>query len=320
MRLNKPTIAVTMGDPAGIGPEVVLKALASPKIARLANFLLIGDGFVIKKTVRDLKLRLEAPFIDLANVPPESFSYGRIDPACGRAGIEYIDRAIELLKTGEAAALVTGPLNKAAVRAGGLSSFLGHTEYLAAKTHSKSVAMMFTGKLLKVTLVTRHLALKDVARSLSVDKVLKAILLTHRYLQEYFRIDDPSIGVTGLNPHAGEGGAFGSEEETIIAPAVAKAGRSSRRIIGPLPADVAFHDCLNRKFDAVVAMYHDQGLAPFKMLYFADGVNVTLGLPFARTSPDHGTAFDIAGKGTADPSSMIEAIRLACRLASTAAG
>lgn len=279
-----------MGDPSGIGPEVALKALASPKVKGLADFLLIGDA------------------------EKKSFRYGRIDPACGRAAIQYIDRAVELIKKGEADALVTGPVNKSAIRASGIANFEGHTEYLAGAARVRDFAMMFVGKSLKITLVTRHIALKDVARSVSAEKIYRVIALTHKYLFEYFGIKRPRIGVAGLNPHAGEGGSFGREEEDIIKPAIRKASGKFGHITGPFPPDVVFYDALNKRFDAVVAMYHDQALIPFKMLHFKDGVNVTLGLPFVRTSPDHGTAFDIAGKGVADPASMIEAIALACRL------
>ncbi len=303
-----------MGDPSGVGPEVALKALASPKVKGLADFLLIGDLFVIDKARREMRLRLNAPVLDVANVSDLFFSYGDPTPANGRASIEYLDKALDILKMGKANGLVTAPVNKSAVKASGLKDFQGHTEYLAVRTGVKDYAMMFVGPKLKVTLVTRHVALKRVPESITVDAVYKAIFLTHKYLKEFFKVRHPRIGVAGLNPHAGELGAFGDEEIKVIAPAIKKALRNFKNITGPLPADVLFYDALNGKFDAAVAMYHDQALPAFKMLYFKDGVNLTLGLPFIRTSPDHGTAFNIAGKGIADPGSMIEAIRLACRL------
>ena len=315
-RSSKPIIAITMGDPSGIGPEVTLKALASSKISGLANFLLIGDGFIVKKACRDMGLRLnKAKLLDLSNAGRGSFSYGKISASSGKAALQYIDRAIELFGAGEADAIVTAPINKSSVRASGVPAFEGHTEYFADKTGSSDFAMMFVGKKLKITLVTRHIALHEVARSLSEDKIYRTIRITDRYLRKFFKIRDPKIGVCGINPHAGEGGIFGSEEDDLIAPAIKKARKYIKNITGPVPADVVFYEALNKKFDAVISMYHDQGLIPFKMLYFKDGVNMTIGLPFVRTSPDHGTAFDIAGKGIADPSSMIEAIRLACRLA-----
>lgn len=278
-----------MGDPAGIGPEVTFKALASPKIRGLANFVTIGgEG--------------------------RSFPRSKVDARCGKAAISYIDRALGLLKSGRADALVTAPVNKAAVRMAGVHGFEGHTEYLAEKTGSKNFAMMFVGKRLKVTLVTRHIPLSRVSSALSAEAIQNTILITHKYLKDYFGIRKPRIGVAGLNPHAGEGGLFGSEEERIIKPAVKKASKIALGVVGPVPPDVVFYECLNGRLDAVVSLYHDQGLVPFKMLYFNNGVNLTLGLPFVRTSPDHGTAFDIAGKNIADPTSMIEAIRLACRL------
>lgn len=303
-----------MGDPAGIGPEVIVKALSDKRISHLAHVTVIGDLSIIDKVKRDLRSRGDFDVLDLSNVAQDKFSYGASRPSFGRAAIEYIDKAVSMLKKGEADALVTAPINKSSIRSAGFKDFEGHTEYLALKTAAKEFAMMFVGKRLKITLVTRHLALKDVARFISKDAVYKTIILTARYLQKYFRIREPKIGIAGLNPHAGDNGLFGSEEANIIMPAIKEALKSIKGIYGPIPPDVIFHEALAGKFDAVVAMYHDQALAPFKMLYFKDGVNLTIGLPFIRTSPDHGTAFDIAGKGVADPASMKEAIILASRL------
>jgi 4-hydroxythreonine-4-phosphate dehydrogenase len=273
-----------MGDPSGVGPEITLKALASPKIKGIADFLVIGETFA-----------------------PRGAS-------SGRASLEYIDKAIELIRSRAADALVTAPVSKEAIRSAGFPDFQGHTEYLAKKTGVKNFAMMFVGEALRVALVTRHIPLMRVPQALNSGMVFNTIELTNKCLKKYFRIRSPKIAVCGLNPHAGEGGAFGDEERRIISPAIKRAFKSFKNIRGPVSADVAFYHALKGKYDAVVAMYHDQALAPFKTLYFADGVNLTLGLPFIRTSPDHGTAFDIAGKGIADPTSMIEAIRLACRL------
>jgi 4-hydroxythreonine-4-phosphate dehydrogenase len=307
-----------MGDPSGAGPEVALKALASPEVKGLADFLLIGDGSVVDRLKKDMGLVLRQRFEDMSNVSKKKFAYGRCDAAFGNASMRYIDRALELLNAGASDALVTAPVNKSAIRAAGYRGFEGHTEYLARKSGVKDFAMMFVGPRLKVAPVTRHIALKDVPSKLSVDGIYRTIRLAHKCLQVYFRIRDPKIAVAGLNPHAGDGGAFGDEESRIIAPAVKKASRFGGRITGPLSPDAIFSAALSGKFDCVVAMYHDQALAPFKMLYFDSGVNLTLGLPFVRTSPDHGTAFDIAGKGAANPASMIEAIKLACRLATHA--
>ena len=289
-RLGKPRVIITTGDPSGIGPEVTRKALASHKVKRLADFLVIGDA---KTSVRMRKSPAE----------------------CGKLSIGYLDKALAIIAKGEADCLVTAPINKANVRAAGFSDFEGHTEYLAEATLTKDYAMMFVGKRMKITLVTRHVALKDVPEKLTADKISKTICLTHRYLSNQFHLKNPRIAVAGLNPHAGEGGIFGKEEIDVISPAIKKASGACGKVFGPIPPDVVFGEALQGKFDAVIAMYHDQGLIPFKLLYFKDGVNMTIGLPFVRTSPDHGTAFDIAGKGIADPSSMIEAIILACRLA-----
>ena len=291
-RSGRPRIVVTTGDPKGIGPEVTAKALASPKVKGLADFLIIGDTGIR---------------------PPRAAPLTKKE--CGAISIHNLDRALAILAKDEADALVTAPVNKASVRAAGFSDFEGHTEYLADATFTKDYEMIFIGPKLKVALVTRHISLMNVPKALSTEKIYMIIKLTRDGLIKYFSIPDPRIGVCGLNPHAGELGLFGREEEEVVAPAVKKATRMSKNIFGPLPSDVVFYDATNGKYDAVIAMYHDQGLIPFKMLHFKDGVNMTLGLPFIRTSPDHGTAFDIAGKGIADPSSMIEAIRLAVRLA-----
>ncbi|MBN2453381.1 MAG: 4-hydroxythreonine-4-phosphate dehydrogenase PdxA [Candidatus Omnitrophica bacterium] len=314
-RSSKPKVLITIGDPSGIGPEVTLKALASPKVRGLADFFIVGSSFVVKRTARDLGLKIFHDVMDVDNVIPRSFSYGRPDPAFGLASVQYIDKALELLRKRCRGAIVTAPINKSSICAAGFRGFEGHTEYLAGITGTKEFAMMFIGEKLKITLVTRHIPLKDVPKKITLDKIVTAIKLTDIYLKKFFRIKNPRIGISGLNPHAGENGAFGDEEARVIAPAIKKASRRVKRIYGPVPPDVIFNAALDGKYDAVVAMYHDQALIPFKLLYFATGINLTVGLPFIRTSPDHGTAFDIAGKGIADPSSMIEAIRLACVLA-----
>jgi 4-hydroxythreonine-4-phosphate dehydrogenase len=303
-----------MGDPAGIGPEVTVKALSDPRISKLAHFQVVGDFFVIDKIRKILRTNTEISLLDLANVPSTSFTFGIQKPAFGKASMEYIDKALALLKSREADALVTAPVNKSSIRSAGFEDFEGHTEYLAENTGSKEFAMMFVGKNLKIVLVTRHIALRDVARSITSESICRAIRLTHEHLKKYFGIKSPRIAVAGLNPHASDSGLFGDEEEKVIIPAIRKASVEIKNIYGPFPADAVFYETLKGKFDAVVAMYHDQALAPFKTLYFNDGVNLTLGLPFIRTSPDHGTAFDIAGKGIADPTSMKEAILLACSL------
>lgn len=302
-----------MGDPSGIGPEVLLKALAkNPKLVR--HCLVLGDSFVISKVKRDLGMDLKINLLDFSNVHKKSFAHGVESPSYGRASFEYIEGALKILAAGRAKALVTCPVSKTAVAGSGVR-FSGHTEHLASSTGTDKFAMMFVGGMLKVTLVTRHISLADVPDALTTGAIRGAIELTHDALKRDFKIRSPRIGVAGLNPHAGEGGIMGAEEARIIAPAIKKAARKIRNITGPRPADVIFHEAYHNKLDAVVAMYHDQGLAPFKMLYFDRGVNMTLGLPFIRTSPDHGTAFEIAGRNTASSRSMEEALRLAARLA-----
>jgi len=304
-----------MGDPAGIGPEVTLKALASPRVKGLADFFIIGDRAVIEKSAKICKIDPRGvEILDLANVDMSKFVHGACRQEFGAASIEYIDKALEFIAKGLASALVTAPINKLSISKAGFKGFEGHTEYLAAKTRTKDFAMIFVGGKLKISLVTRHVPLKDVPRRISSDRVYRNILLTHSHLKERFGIKNPRIGVAGLNPHAGEGGMFGNEERHIIAPAVRIAAKRFKGVKGPFPPDIIFNDLLGGKFDAVVAMYHDQALIPFKLLHFSDGVNLTAGLPFLRTSPDHGTAFDIAGKGIANAASMIEAIRLAVKL------
>lgn len=273
--MNKLVIIITTGDPKGIGPEVTKKALEDPKIKRLANF------FVIK--------------------------------ANDKTGFFAIEKAVEILKKYQVDALVTAPVNKEAINKSGIS-FQGHTEYLAEATNTKKIAMMLCGGPLKVTTVTRHVPLKKVSSTLTQAKIIEAVRLTDSGLKKYFGIKKPRIGVCALNPHCGEGGTIGREEQAIIIPAIKKIKRFVPGINGPVSGDVIFHMAYNGKLDAVISMYHDQGLGPLKMVAFEKGVNVTLGLPFIRTSPDHGTAYDIAGKGIADPDSMKEAIKLAVNM------
>jgi len=320
-----------MGDPAGIGPEIILKSIARLRPSAQRSFLVIGDRFVLSKAARDLRLKVAVNavadssalpvgraglnLLDLANVRSRGFSYGADDCRFGAAALEYIDRAIGLLMNGASGALVTAPVNKATIARAG-ADFIGHTEYLAGKAHVRKFAMMLIGGRMRVVLVTRHVALKEVPSRLTRESISDAIALTHRALREQFGIARPRIGVAGLNPHAGDAGTFGDEEEAVIRPAVERSSRSIAGITGPRPPDVIFHEAYRGKYDAVVAMYHDQGLIPLKMLYFEEGVNCTLGLPFIRTSPDHGTAFDIAGRGVANPRSMQEAMRIASELSS----
>jgi 4-hydroxythreonine-4-phosphate dehydrogenase len=276
---NHPRIGITLGDVAGIGPEIVAKALASGKLDKRFDYEVIGNPHT--------KRRADA--------------------------VDWVVQAARRCLSGKLAALVTAPISKQLVRDAGYH-FEGHTELLAHIARTKRFAMMLVGGKLRVALVTIHVPLAKVPRLLSNRRIVEVIELSHDVCKR-FGIRRPKIGVAGLNPHAGEGGLLGHEEQRIIAPAVRRAARKGINASGPWPADTLFHKAYHGEFDAVVAMYHDQGLAPLKMIAFDSGVNLTLGLPFIRTSPDHGTAFDIAGKGIANPASMIAAINLAAKLA-----
>jgi len=313
-RLNKPVIAVTMGDPSGIGPEILLKALASPRLERCATYLVIGDSLSLSKTAKLIgkKLKnLRINLLDLGNVG--KYQFGKSTASSGRAALDYIDFAVELVKEGLADGIVTAPINKESITKTGVV-FHGHTEYLAGRFGIKRPAMMFAGDALKVVIVTRHIPLKKVAVSLNAKDIIDTTLKANKFLKKYFRIKNPRLAVAALNPHAGEGGLIGNEERKIIIPAVKKLKKTLPSLKGPVPADGAFHSLYNKKYDCLVCMYHDQGMIPVKMLARGDAVNVTLGLPFVRTSPVHGTAFDIAGRGIADPSSMLSSLNLAARL------
>ncbi len=309
----RPTIGVTIGDPSGIGPEVILKALAKPNVRRLANFLIIGDTFVLKHLGIQIVKYPNIQVLDLHNVPKHNFHFGKISPIYGKASIEYIDEAVKLIRKNKIDALVTAPVSKEAINLAGIS-FSGHTEYLATLFKVKSFAMMLIGGELKVVLITRHLPLNKVSHNLNSQSIIETIKLTCQALKRYFNIDKPRIGVCSLNPHSGEKGILGDEEIKIIKPAISKLRKMSIDLDGPLPADILFYKACRGQYDCVIAMYHDQGLIPLKMVAFNRGVNLTLGLPFIRTSPLHGTGFNIAGKSLANPQSTIEAIRLACSL------
>lgn len=312
-------IAITMGDPAGIGPEVALKALAKRSVRAGVEPILVGDPAVwrdaaqrLRATVGRVRLLVTSELSASQRKPgaPRSEAH---KAACGEAAYQAILAAYELVRDGEAGAIVTAPISKAHLSAAG-HDFPGHTELLAHLAGDVPVRMMMAGDRLRVVLVTIHVALSRVPLLLDRDAIAETIQITADALRRRFGIRKPRIAVAGLNPHAGEGGLFGDEEQRVIAPAVQLAKKRGIAASGPMAADGIFGLAAQGSYDAVVCMYHDQGLGPFKLLHFADGVNVTLGLPFIRTSPDHGTAFDIAGKGTADAGSMAAAIRLAARL------
>ncbi len=238
--------------------------------------------------------------------------WGRPDVSSGKAVVAYIKKAVESVLSGAADAIVTAPINKELMNAAG-HRYAGHTELLADLTHSKDYGMLFVGGGLRVVLATIHVALKDVPRRITTDSLHRTLRLAHKAMRS-FGIDKPRIGVAALNPHAGEGRLFGSEEWDTILPAVIKARAEGINASDPIPADTLFYKARNNYYDVVVAMYHDQGLAPLKMLAFGNAVNVTIGLPLIRTSVDHGTAYDIAGKGCADPTSLLEAVKLAAQM------
>lgn len=326
-------LGVTLGDPAGIGPEVTLKALGHARLRRVP-VVVIGDETLLRETARRLRLRFEVVPIEEAALrdgalPPRTrggrpvvavLPVSRLGQAArrpgkptiagGRAAYRYIEAAARLACDRTIAGIVTAPINKAWVTRAGFP-ISGHTELLKDLTGARAVRMMLAGSRLRVILVTMHVALGNVPRALSVRDVARTITIAADHLRQYHRVAEPRIAVAGLNPHAGEGGLFGREEERIIAPAIARARTAGADATGPYPADSLFFQAVQGKFDAVIAMYHDQGLIPLKLLHFHDAVNVTLGLPIIRTSPDHGTAYDIAGAGKADAGSMIEALALA---------
>ena len=316
--MNKsPLLVISLGDPAGIGYEVTLKALKSLGRGR-GRVLAVGSFEMLEKANRrfrtGLKLRQVAPHeasrIVLDNQIPV-LSVGNSAYSGGRMAIESVNRAVDLCLAGLANALVTAPLNKARVQKI-IPSFDGHTDYLMKRSGAKRSAMMFVSPRLKITLATMHMPLREVSRRLTQDGIVEKIELTYQALERYFGIKDPKIAVSALNPHGSE---FGSEEKKVISPAIAKSRKKYPNVFGPIPGDEIFRELWEGKWDAGVSMYHDQALAPFKMMRFRDGVNLTLGLPFIRTSPDHGTAFDIAGQNKADCEPMKSAIQLAAKLA-----
>lgn len=308
----KPTIAITMGDPTGVGPEIILKASTYKDIRRLCNIIVLGDKAVLQHLNSKLKTQnLKLNIINISNLNPAKLKPGNPDKTCAKAMMTYIQEAVCMAVAGDVDAIVTGPISKEAINNAGYN-FHGHTEFLAYLTKTKDFRMMLGGKTLKVILVTIHESIKKVPKLLTIEGIFKTIQITNDTFKQYFGIKEPRIAVAGLNPHAGEAGLFGDEERQIILPAVKKARQIGIHASDPLPPDTLFYRAVkNKEFDCVVCMYHDQGLIPLKLLHFEDGVNCTLGLPIIRTSVDHGTAYDIAWKGIANPKSMIAAIKMA---------
>jgi 4-hydroxythreonine-4-phosphate dehydrogenase len=322
--MKKKKIAITMGDPGGVGPEIIVKALASDRVRDRIIPVVVGNRQVLEEAAQTtgvtIQFQSELSGSDFPGVNPTiveiegpaHFKKNVPSAEGGEISVRCIKKTIRLCMDKEIDAMVTAPISKEAVhRAGYL--WPGHTELLAEETKSASVGMMFCGEALNVILVTIHASLRSAIDMISAGKVLETAALAERACR-MLSVDSPRIAVAGLNPHAGEGGLFGDEEKQHIIPAIAEARSRGLDIQGPFPPDVVFKKALDGDFDMVIAMYHDQGLIPFKLLYFDTGVNVTVGIPIIRTSPDHGTAYDIAWRGIADPSSMVEAILLAARL------
>lgn len=338
--MTTPVLGITMGDPAGIGPEIAAKALADPVVRKAARLLVIGDARVMTTAARlarvDLAVRPLArvadatwaadtvEVLDLGNADPAAFALGRVSALCGRAAYEYIERGVRLALAREIDAIVTAPISKEALAAAGLEHS-GHTEILADLTGTRAYAMLLMGRELRVIHVTTHVALRRVPELVTRERVHLTIRLGHEAMRR-LGLAAPRIAVCGLNPHAGEAGLFGDEEQVAIGPAIAEARAEGIDATGPYPADTLMSRARGGEFDCVVAMYHDQGHTPVKTLGFRyddatktwtgmSGVNVTVGLPILRVSVDHGTAFDRAGRGTANPESMVEAIVVAAEMA-----
>jgi 4-hydroxythreonine-4-phosphate dehydrogenase len=338
--MTKPTIAISVGDPCGIGPEITVKALIHKEIYDLCNPLVIADGGVMKEALRIADVQMEisvvaepGPYryqygtmtvLDLKNVEMRSLAYGKITKMGGEASFQYIAKAIELALSKRVQAVTTGPIHKEALNLAG-HHYAGHTEIFADLTHTPDYCMMLLDKGFRVSHVTTHVALSEVSGLVKKDRILGVIRLTNDALIK-MGITSPRIAVAGLNPHAGDGGLFGKEEILEIAPAVNAAQELGIKAEGPISPDTVFVRARGGEYDVVVVMYHDQGHIPIKMLGFrfdsntglwgaVAGINITLGLPIIRTSVDHGVAFDQAAKGTANPDSMLDALKLAAKLA-----
>ena len=327
-----PRIAITLGDPAGIGPEIALKAIASPAVWEVCVPVLVGSPLVCKAAAEQLGLAVaireigSAGEIESRSQPPTAGvlcpvastdaplpRLGELSALGGELAFAAIDEAVRRIQQDELDALCTAPISKAALHLAG-HAYPGHTELLAEKAGVPLVAMLMVGGGVRTVPATIHCPLAEVPSRLTSERIIALLELIHRSLAADFAIAQPRIAVCGLNPHAGESGHMGDEEIRIIAPAIAEARRRNLDVAGPIPADVVYHQMLQGRWDCVLAMYHDQAMIPVKTLAFDRGVNVTLGLPFVRTSPDHGTAFDIAGHGIARPDSLIAAITLASEL------
>lgn len=323
-------VAITLGDPNGIGPEVVLKSLHDPSLMPSMTPLLVGSAHVLRVHAdilgfSDLDIHVvddvpddvppgDVAVLDVAEEAEPPVTFGAVTAAAGRLAMRAVERAVDACLAGAVDAMTTAPISKEALRMAGYD-VPGHTEFIAQRTESTQPTMMMVAGGLRVGLVTSHIPLSEVPEAVTTEAILENIQVIEASLREDFAIDEPKIAVLGLNPHAGDGGTFGDEEEETIVPALETARKEGLRVEGPLAADGYFATQLNADYDAVLAMYHDQGLVPFKALAFDHGVNFTAGLPIVRTSPDHGTAHGIAGKGMALPGSMRSALEVAVAVA-----
>ena len=327
--MTLPKIGITMGDPTGIGPEIIVKALSMAEPFQACRPIVFGDREVLSRAIQiqhlsaTLEIIEEVPedgylprkifLLPLSQLKVASLRFGQPDRTCGKAMVTYIEEAVKWVRAGKLDAMTTCPINKHAMNEAGYH-FPGHTELLAHLAQAFTVAMMFLGSKWKVVLVTTHLPLKDVSKSITSNRILATLRLADEGMKKYFGISHPKMAVLGLNPHCGEEGLLGEEERREILPAMAEAKTLGMDVEGPFPAD-SFFDLSGRyAFDVVISMYHDQGLIPIKMVDFKEAVNFTLGLPFVRTSVDHGTAYNIAGKGLADPNNLIKALLIASNL------
>ena len=322
--MSLPKIVVTMGDPAGIGPEICLKLLGNTELATQCIVIVFGDRVVMeqaadqcglpkpKKYIRGLAEADTSCVLDIGAIALDQFKIGTVNAATGRAGYAYVENAINAALSGQVAAVTTAPLNKEALHAAEIP-YPGHTEIFTALTHAQRSCMLQYSSEVRCVFATTHLPYAEVPAALTQERILDTLELGAQAMRR-IRKSEPQIGVLGLNPHAGEHGLFGKEEETVIAPAIEAARANGFEVEGPIPPDTAFLPTKRRETDLFVCMYHDQGHIPLKALCFDEAVNITLGLPIVRTSVDHGTALDIAGQGKANPNSLYEAVKLALKL------
>jgi 4-phospho-D-threonate 3-dehydrogenase / 4-phospho-D-erythronate 3-dehydrogenase len=303
-----------MGDPAGVGPEIVVRALADPELAPLARWVVVGDERILRLAEKITHTRLDAA--EVRHIPAlgdvGGFEFGRLDPRCGAAALEYVRAATLMCLAGEAGAMVTAPVNKEAVALSGVP-FTGHTEFIAGLCGSTESRMLLANEKMAVIHVTTHISLRQACES-SPQRIVRTIELGWEAMR-LLGFEKPRIAVCGLNPHAGEHGMFGAEDEAVVRPAIEAARAKGIECSGPHPPDTVFLQAFRGGYDLVVAMYHDQGHIPMKILDFEGAVNISLGIPIIRTSVDHGTAFDIAGKNLANPRSLKQAMRMAARMA-----